>query len=54
MDAVPHYGHGDHDGGKTAHLGSAPVGDLCPSCGNTTLVAIEGCQTCYSCGHSEC
>jgi ribonucleoside-diphosphate reductase alpha chain len=28
--------------------------DLCPSCGNTTLVQIEGCQTCHSCGHSEC
>jgi ribonucleoside-diphosphate reductase alpha chain len=28
--------------------------DLCPSCGNTSLQAIEGCQTCYSCGHSEC
>lgn len=29
-------------------------GDLCPSCGNTTFVQIEGCQTCHSCGHSEC
>ena len=28
--------------------------DLCPSCGNTSLVAIEGCQSCYNCGHSEC
>lgn len=31
-----------------------PSADLCPSCGNTTFMAVEGCQTCYSCGHSEC
>jgi hypothetical protein len=28
--------------------------DLCPGCGNTSLVAIEGCQSCYNCGHAEC
>jgi ribonucleoside-diphosphate reductase alpha chain len=28
--------------------------DLCPGCGNMSLVAIEGCQSCYNCGHSEC
>lgn len=28
--------------------------DLCPECGNTSLVYTEGCSTCYSCGHSEC
>ena len=28
--------------------------DICPSCGNVSFVAIEGCQTCYSCGYSEC
>ncbi len=39
-------------------LGVEPVegvqADLCPGCGNTSLVAIEGCQSCYNCGHSEC
>ncbi|MEX1061633.1 MAG: adenosylcobalamin-dependent ribonucleoside-diphosphate reductase [Patescibacteria group bacterium] len=30
------------------------VGDLCPMCGQATLVNEEGCQKCYSCGHSEC
>ena len=30
------------------------VGDLCPVCGQATLVNEEGCQKCYSCGHSEC
>ncbi|MBT9587752.1 adenosylcobalamin-dependent ribonucleoside-diphosphate reductase [bacterium] len=28
--------------------------DICPSCGNVSFQAIEGCQTCYSCGYSEC
>ncbi len=29
-------------------------GDLCPECGEATLVNEEGCCKCYSCGHSEC
>jgi len=28
--------------------------DICPGCGNVSFVAVEGCQTCYSCGYSEC
>jgi ribonucleoside-diphosphate reductase alpha chain len=28
--------------------------DLCPSCGNASLVLEEGCKKCYSCGYSEC
>jgi ribonucleoside-diphosphate reductase alpha chain len=30
------------------------VGDLCPQCGEASLVNEEGCRKCYSCGHSEC
>ncbi len=30
------------------------VGDLCPDCGQGTLVYEEGCAKCYSCGYSEC
>ncbi|MGQ9584022.1 MAG: vitamin B12-dependent ribonucleotide reductase [Anaerolineae bacterium] len=30
------------------------VGDLCPECGEATLVYAEGCRKCYSCGYSEC
>jgi ribonucleoside-diphosphate reductase alpha chain len=30
------------------------VGDLCPECGQASLVNEEGCRKCYSCGHSEC
>lgn len=28
--------------------------DLCPHCGDSAFVRIEGCQTCYACGYSEC
>jgi len=28
--------------------------DLCPSCGEGTLVFEEACKKCYSCGYSEC
>ncbi len=34
-----------------------PVGkkaDICPSCGEATLVFEEGCKKCYGCGYSEC
>jgi ribonucleoside-diphosphate reductase alpha chain len=29
-------------------------GDLCPACGQATLISQEGCRKCYSCGFSEC
>ncbi|MBI3485414.1 adenosylcobalamin-dependent ribonucleoside-diphosphate reductase [Candidatus Daviesbacteria bacterium] len=28
--------------------------DLCPECGQSTLVLEEGCSKCYSCGFSKC
>ena len=31
-----------------------PAADLCPECGEATLVHAEGCQTCSNCGYSEC
>ncbi len=30
------------------------IGDLCPECGEASLVNEEGCRKCYSCGFSEC
>jgi ribonucleoside-diphosphate reductase alpha chain len=30
------------------------AGDICPSCGVSSLVYEEGCAKCYSCGHAEC
>ncbi|MEO8084334.1 MAG: ribonucleoside-diphosphate reductase, adenosylcobalamin-dependent, partial [Ardenticatenales bacterium] len=48
--------HGDgasveHAHGAAPHL---PGADLCPECGFATFVHIEGCQKCFTCGHSEC
>jgi ribonucleoside-diphosphate reductase alpha chain len=34
--------------------GSAAKGQICPSCGEETLVYQEGCLHCTSCGHSKC
>jgi ribonucleoside-diphosphate reductase alpha chain len=31
-----------------------PIGELCPECGQATLVNEEGCRKCYGCGYSEC
>jgi ribonucleoside-diphosphate reductase alpha chain len=28
--------------------------DICPDCGNATLVHEMGCKTCHGCGYSEC
>ncbi len=30
------------------------IGDICPECGQATMVNEEGCRKCYSCGYSEC
>ncbi len=30
------------------------IGDICPDCGDGSLVNEEGCRKCYSCGYSEC
>src|SRR5581483_333587 len=32
----------------------ATSADLCPSCGDSAFVRVEGCHTCYACGYSEC
>ena len=29
-------------------------GELCPECGNVSLVRQEGCKSCTNCGYSEC
>jgi ribonucleoside-diphosphate reductase alpha chain len=30
-----------------------PAGEICPECGGT-LVMMEDCATCFSCGYSKC
>ena len=63
------YGNEDDGQGAEMGVESAPIAgalkkkesaipatgaDLCPSCGDSAFVRIEGCQTCYACGYSEC
>jgi ribonucleoside-diphosphate reductase alpha chain len=43
----------DESKGKQAAMAEAAP-DLCPSCGDSAFVRVEGCQTCYACGYSEC
>lgn len=38
----------------TISLSETHIGDICPSCGASTLVYEEGCSKCHACGHSEC
>jgi ribonucleoside-diphosphate reductase alpha chain len=38
----------------TEQLPLFPKGDLCPECGQATLVFEEGCRHCYTCAYSEC
>ncbi|MBI2567598.1 MAG: vitamin B12-dependent ribonucleotide reductase [Candidatus Schekmanbacteria bacterium] len=42
-----------HRNGKKSPA-AVPLGDLCPDCGNATLVREEGCMKCHCCGFSEC
>lgn len=34
--------------------GTTPVDNLCPECGDASLIYEEGCLNCKSCGHSKC
>lgn len=57
-------GQGSEMGVESAPLAGTPTqnqaaipdtsADLCPSCGDSAFVRIEGCHTCYACGYSEC
>jgi len=38
----------------TAAVAVGIKGELCPECGNATLVNEEGCKKCYTCSFSEC
>jgi ribonucleoside-diphosphate reductase alpha chain len=33
---------------------SGAAADICPNCGDSAFIRVEGCQTCYACGYSEC
>jgi ribonucleoside-diphosphate reductase alpha chain len=47
--------NGRADGGHSEQRQpSLKIGDLCPECGEASLLNEEGCRTCASCGYSEC
>ncbi len=42
------------EGVQGTQLSFMPKGDLCPGCGQASLLFIEGCKKCHECGYSEC
>lgn len=48
----------NHIGKEEAHENSVPVmrpqGDICPDCGEASLINSEGCRKCHGCGYSDC
>jgi ribonucleoside-diphosphate reductase alpha chain len=50
-----HNGHfGEETLDETPRQVPLKMGDLCPECGEATMVNEEGCRKCYTCGYSEC
>ncbi len=49
-----HLGLSERDLSRDEVKTQSRPGDLCPTCGQATLVIQEGCRKCYSCGFSEC
>lgn len=36
------------------YVTAVTTGDICPGCGNASLMRVEGCQKCHGCGYSIC
>jgi len=56
-DELPNLPDEDEEGGAKQYALSftpGPQADICPMCGNATLLFIEGCKKCHICGYSEC
>ncbi len=56
-DELPNLPDEDEESGAKQYALSftpGPQADICPMCGNATLLFIEGCKTCHICGYSEC
>ncbi|WP_303774244.1 adenosylcobalamin-dependent ribonucleoside-diphosphate reductase [Anaerolinea thermophila] len=54
-EEIPQNGNGMHmESPASAPLPLFKIGDLCPECGQASVVNEEGCRKCYSCGYSEC
>jgi ribonucleoside-diphosphate reductase alpha chain len=39
---------------ESARQKALKTSELCPECGEATMVNEEGCRKCYNCGYSEC
>jgi ribonucleoside-diphosphate reductase alpha chain len=52
IDSTPEYDSQSNFKAQSAVPGK--MGDLCPECGEATMVNEEGCRKCYTCGYSEC
>lgn len=47
--------NGNNSNGNGHSHGGYMVGaDICPSCGTISLLHVEGCKKCLTCGYSEC
>ncbi|MDX2163295.1 MAG: LAGLIDADG family homing endonuclease [bacterium] len=44
----------EHAGGTAPTIGYVKGAEMCPSCGTMSLLRIEGCKKCSTCGYSEC
>ncbi len=52
LPGLPEEAEEDH--GYQLEFDTTVKGDMCPTCGNATLMMIEGCKKCHMCGYSEC
>ena len=54
-EEAPGDGHlGEEQSKDSPRQTALKMGDLCPECGEATMVNEEGCRKCYTCGYSEC
>jgi ribonucleoside-diphosphate reductase alpha chain len=44
----------EHDYANDSSNGYLTNADMCPSCGTISLIRVEGCRKCLTCGYSEC
>jgi len=49
-----HLSGGNDTADESPVASTKALGDICPECGEATLLNVEGCRKCQSCGYSEC
>ncbi len=53
-DMLTVAGNQDFQPAASARQMALKTSELCPECGEATMVNEEGCRKCYTCGYSEC